>query len=105
LIGSFSEVELSMVFDTPQKIGAYTFTSGGDAQERDPNEWTLYGSSDGQDWIQIDTRSNEAFADRTQTRRFNIDLPESYTHFRLHITGNVGSDLFQLAEWRMIRIP
>lgn len=105
LIGSFSEVELSMVFDTPQKIGAYTFTSGGDAQERDPNEWALYGSTDGQDWIPIDSRSNEVFADRTQTRRFNIDLPESYTHFRLHITGNVGSDLFQLAEWRMIRIP
>src|SRR5690606_7045167 len=105
LLRSFTDVELSLIFDAPQKIGAYTFTSGGDDQRRDPNEWTIYGSNDGQDWKVVDSRANEEFPDRTQTRRFNIDIPEAYTHYRLHITGNVGSELFQLAEWRMIRIP
>lgn len=105
LLGGFSELECLLVYDSPQKIGAYTFTSANDAKERDPNEWTLYGSHDGENWEAIDIRTGEEFNERKQTRRFDIEFPSAYTHFKLHLTGTWDSSAFQMAEWRMIRIP
>lgn len=105
LLGGFSELECVLVYDTAQKIGAYTFTSGNDAKERDPSVWTLYGSNDGVTWEVVDVRSGEEFNERRQTRRFNVEFPTAYTHFKLHLTGTWDSSAFQMAEWRMIRIP
>lgn len=105
LLGGFSELECLLVYDTEQKIGAYTFTSASDAKERDPSEWTLYGSNDGNTWEVVDVRSGEEFHDRKETRRFNVEFPTAYTHFKLHLTGTWDSGTFQMAEWRMIRIP
>lgn len=105
LLGGFSELECLLIYDSPQKIGAYTFTSANDAKERDPSEWTLYGSNDGETWEAIDSRAEEEFAERKETRRFNIELPQAYSHFKLHLTSTWSSGTFQMAEWRMIRIP
>jgi hypothetical protein len=94
-----------LVFPEPQKIGAYTLTSGNDAQQRDPNEWELQASNDGVNWTTIDSRRNETFANRLMTRRFNIAYPVAYTHYRLNITSIVGgTNLFQITEWRMIKV-
>lgn len=100
------DLECTMVFPEPQKIGAYTMTSANDANSRDPNEWHLEASNDGINWTRIDSRSGEVFAARLMTRRFDIEFPAAYTHYRLHITSIVGgTNLFQLSEWRLIRIP
>ncbi len=106
LVSSFvGDLQAKLVFSTPQKIGSYTLTSGNDASDRDPNAWHLEASNDGVNWITIDSRSAQVFGSRNLTRRFDIDLPKAYTHYRLNITSNVGSSLFQASEWRMIRIP
>lgn len=105
LLGDFVELEVKLVYTEPQKIGAYTFTSGNDAQERDPAEWVLYGSDDGTTWDALDTRRTEVFNNRTETKRFNIEFPKAYKQFKLHIERTRSSSLFQMAEWRMVRIP
>jgi hypothetical protein len=103
---SFSgDLQMTLTFETPQNIGAYTFTSANDADTRDPKDWFLEGSMDGVTWVTIDERKDEKFSTRFQTRRFEISQPVAYTHYRLNITNNNGSSLYQQAEWRMIRVP
>ncbi|WP_448137144.1 discoidin domain-containing protein [Sphingobacterium siyangense] len=96
------DLKCTLTFTRTLKIGAYTLTSGNDAIERDPKSWFLEGSLDGINWVTIDTRVNESFPNRIQTRRFNIQKPGNYKFYRLNITENVGSSLFQCSEWRMI---
>lgn len=106
LQGDFvGDLWMQLIFDEPQLIGAYTFTSGNDAPTRDPKSWNLEASNDGENWVTIDERSEETFGTRLETRRFEIATPVAYTHFRLNITENGGSNLFQMTEWRMIRVP
>jgi hypothetical protein len=85
-------------------IGAYTLTSANDTPTRDPKTWKLTGSNDGTNYTDIDTRTNEAFADRNMTRRFEVaGTPASYLYYRLVIVQNNGSPNFQMAEIRMIK--
>ncbi|MGW1892799.1 GH92 family glycosyl hydrolase [Streptomyces sp. NPDC002004] len=85
--------------DAPTKVAAYALTSANDHDERDPRDWTLQGSSDGKDWKTLDTRSGVTFAQRFQTRTYDIATPVAYQHFRLDITGNHGAgDATQLAD-------
>ncbi len=99
------DLECTLVFAQPQKIGAYTLTSANDADSRDPKDWVLQGSNDGIVWTTIDSRSGEMFSARKLTRRFNVQFPTSYLRYRLNITAiKGGTNLFQLAEWRMIKV-
>ena len=91
-------------FTSPVAVGAYTFTSANDASGRDPKTWTLNGSNDGTAWTPIDSRANELFAARAQTNRYEIaGIPQAYTYYRVFLTANNGSTLFQMAEWRLIK--
>ncbi|WP_051960113.1 DUF1735 domain-containing protein [Sphingobacterium sp. ML3W] len=103
LMGSFAgDLQCQLTFPRDVKIGSYTITSGNDAIERDPKSWDLQASVDGENWVTIDSRSEESFPTRILTRRFNIQKVGIYKYYRLDITENVGSDLFQCSEWRMI---
>ncbi|WP_327400661.1 GH92 family glycosyl hydrolase [Streptomyces sp. NBC_01288] len=85
--------------DKPAKILTYALTSANDFAERDPRDWTLSGSTDGKDWKTLDTRSGETFADRFQTKSYDLAEPAEYQHFRLDITKNNGaSGILQLAD-------
>lgn len=91
-------------FPTPIVVGAYTFTSANDAATRDPKNWTLKGSNDGTNWTVIDTRVDESFVSRFQTKRYEIaGTPAAYAQYRIYVAANGGSSLFQMAEWRLIR--
>ncbi|MER6419676.1 GH92 family glycosyl hydrolase [Streptomyces sp. NPDC001137] len=85
--------------DKPIKLVTYALTSANDFAERDPKDWTLQGSTDGKDWKTVDSRSGESFAERFQTRSYNLAEPAEYQHFRLEITKNNGADdILQLAD-------
>ncbi|MFJ6738221.1 GH92 family glycosyl hydrolase [Streptomyces sp. NPDC091279] len=85
--------------DRPVKLAAYALTSADDAAERDPADWTLKGSADGTAWTTLDTRTGESFAERLQTRTFDLAAPAEYRHFRLDITRNNGAKgIVQLAD-------
>ena len=85
--------------DKPVRIAKYALTSANDYAERDPRDWTLKGSTDGKDWKTLDTRSGETFAERFQTKTYDLAEPAEYQHFRLEVSGNNGADgILQLAE-------
>ncbi|MDT9695131.1 GH92 family glycosyl hydrolase [Streptomyces sp. P17] len=85
--------------DKPVKVAKYALTSANDFAERDPRDWILKGSTDGTDWTTLDTRSGETFAERFQTKTYDIAEPAEYQHFRLEVTRNNGaSGILQLAD-------
>lgn len=106
-----------LIFDYPDKIplniqqelpreeivNSYTLTSGNDAPDRDPKNWTLYGSNNEVDWNPLDTRTDQVFIDRNQTVSYNITSDTSYKYYALAITANNGGGLFQLSEWRLFK--
>ncbi|MEV1051185.1 GH92 family glycosyl hydrolase [Streptomyces sp. NPDC049887] len=87
--------------DSPVRVVTYALTSANDFDERDPRDWTLKGSENGEDWTVLDTREGQTFEKRFQTKTYGI-APEkagSYAHYRLEITRNNGaSGIVQLAD-------
>ncbi|QEC54002.1 F5/8 type C domain-containing protein [Anseongella ginsenosidimutans] len=100
-----NDLWMKLEYAEPVIVRAYTLTSANDADTRDPKDWKLQGSNDGTTWTQLDSRSGETFSERFQTRRFDFDNSTAYKYYRIDITANNGSSLFQLAEWRLIRVP
>ncbi|OKL41857.1 T9SS type A sorting domain-containing protein [Pontibacter flavimaris] len=85
-------------------VTSYTITSGRDQEERDPKDWNLKGSNDGKTWTTLDTRSNEDFPTRKQTRTFSIaDNTQSFVYYRLNITMNGNNNNTQFAEWELFQ--
>jgi predicted alpha-1,2-mannosidase len=89
-------------FAEPVTLAAYALTSGNDVPGRDPADWTLQGSADGETWTTVDQRTGESFAERGEHRVFELDEPApgpGYQHYRLNITANAGASILQLADW------
>ncbi|MEU9559381.1 GH92 family glycosyl hydrolase [Streptomyces fumanus] len=85
--------------DAPAGVTRYALTSANDHAERDPVDWTLKGSADGEDWTTVDTRSGQSFAERFQTRTYDLAEKAEFRHFRLEFTRNAGAgDALQLAD-------
>jgi PKD repeat protein len=82
-------------------VTGYALTSANDFVGRDPKDWTLQGSADGQAWTDLDRRTGQTFPERFQTRRFDIATPASFKYYRLNITANSGEPLIQLADLRL----
>ncbi|MFD2795108.1 GH92 family glycosyl hydrolase [Promicromonospora vindobonensis] len=84
----------------PTAVTAYSLTSANDFADRDPQAWTLQGSTDGETWETLDERSGETFSERFQRRVYELDAATTaYAYYRLDITRNNGSDGTQLADW------
>ncbi len=85
-------------------VKSYTITSANDAPERDPLNWTLQGSSDGNSWTTLDSRSNEDFPNRFQKRIFTFNNTTAYAYYRLNLSNNSGT-ILQLAEIELFGDP
>lgn len=94
-----------VLYPEPTLAGAYTFTSGDDASERDPKDWNLEASLDGTEWTTLDTRTGESFSERFQTKRYEFSSTIPYRYYRVNVTANHGGGAFQMIEWRLIRTP
>ncbi len=86
----------------PVVVNRYALTSANDFAGRDPRNWTLQGSHNGTTWTDLDTRSNETFPQRFQTKQYTFTNTTAYEHYRLNITANSGEPLLQLAELWLI---
>ncbi|SFP03335.1 F5/8 type C domain-containing protein [Amycolatopsis arida] len=82
----------------PTVVNRYALSSANDAPGRDPKDWTLRGSADGQSWTDLDRRTGETFPDRFQTKEYAFDNTQPYKFYRLDVTANAGDPLTQLAE-------
>lgn len=90
--------ELDFTLERPAAVAAYRLTSANDAPERDPQDWELQGSHDGDHWTTVDSRTGERFRQRHETKEYSVASPASYAHYRLNITCNHGSDQTQLSR-------
>ncbi|SJM52652.1 GH92 family glycosyl hydrolase [Microbacterium sp. JB110] len=91
----------------PQPLGAYTLTSGNDAPDRDPRDFRVLGSNDGENWTQIDSRAGEeAFSERGETRTYTPTAPsDSYTFYRLDVSAVQSGGILQLAGFEPLADP
>lgn len=85
----------------PSIVTRYTLVSGNDAKERDPKDWTLYGSNNGEDWTVLDVRTDITFINRKEIQTYEFDNNELFQYYKLDITRNNGAGIFQLTEWTL----
>jgi len=94
---------IQYAFDTGKKrITAYAITTANDHPERDPKDWTLQGTNDGETWDVVDRRPGEKFSDRFQRRRFEVTKPGDYAVYKLDVTKNHGENTSQLSELELL---
>src|SRR5699024_4573475 len=82
----------------PVAVNKYALTSANDFPGRDPQDWTLYGSKDGDNWKNLDKQGDVDFKERHQREISKFDNDQKYSYYRLDITKNAGDDETQLAE-------
>ncbi|MBL8159269.1 discoidin domain-containing protein [Candidatus Saccharibacteria bacterium] len=80
---------------------SYSLTSANDSPGRDPRSWTLQASNDRVSWTTLDTRTNETFSGRYETKNYTFSNTRRYKHFRLNVTQNNGEAMSQVAEIRI----
>lgn len=79
----------------------YHFVSANDEPKRDPKNWVVYGSNDKQEWVEIDSRANEAFTGRAELKEYELEgEQEAYQYFKFDLehggTDSYGADITQL---------
>ncbi|MBD3002974.1 discoidin domain-containing protein [Streptomyces sp. 5-10] len=100
-LGHGDRAWLEFTLRRPVAVGHYVLTSANDVPGRDPKDWTLKGSNDGEHWVDLDSRVEESFAHRHQPRGFTFAATTDYRHYRLEITRNAGEDQIQLSQVRL----
>jgi PKD repeat protein len=97
-------------FIEPVLVQAYTITSGDDAPDRDPVDWTLEASNDGTTWQVLSNivgfkwpiNSSTKAAARNSTAIFHITSNDvAYSYYRINITKTNGAGALQVSEWTL----
>ena len=85
----------------PVVIDRYSITNAFDDITRNPKSWDLQGSNDGVNWETLDSRNDQSFMVRLNTVEYPVTTDKSYTHYRLNVRDNNGSNETQLAKWQL----
>ena len=81
-----------------KSVASYALTSANDIPARDPQDWVLAGSNDGQTWTELDRRKlDQPFESRQQTKSFPLAQPAAYRWYRFSFVPQ-GASHFQVAE-------
>lgn len=96
---------VTLEFEEEKVVNFYQLTSGNDAPDRDPRDWEIQGSNDGENWEVLDERVDQTFSSRNLTREFYFENDQAYTFYRFNVVNNNGGGLFQMSEWRLLAIP
>jgi len=99
LLGDFNGAWMQVELNTPTAANAYTLTSANDEVGRDPIDWNLQASHDGQNWVTLDAKSGEEFTSRFQQRVFWINNTTAYKFYRLNVHRARSGNTFQMADW------
>lgn len=101
LVKGQSDLWIQYAANAIYTLSSYSITSAADAPERDPKDWTLYGSVDGINWVQVDRQLNQKFLYRNITHTYPCSVNARYRYFKLHINATNGATMTQLAEWQL----
>ncbi|TDC33596.1 ATP-binding protein [Micromonospora sp. 15K316] len=85
----------------PAVVARYALISANDAPGRDPKDFVLQGSNDGDTWTDLDKRTGEKFDGRYSAKIYNTTNKTAYGYYRLNVTANSGDGLVQLADWNI----
>ncbi len=84
-------------------INTYAITAGGDSgkyPQRDFKSWTFEGLDENEEWVVLDSRSNQAFAQDSVKKYYQItDNTTAYASYRLVVTATQGAlTIYQVAD-------
>jgi alpha-L-fucosidase 2 len=97
--GPGSRVRWQVELPAPVAVASYRLTSADDVPQRDPQEWTLSGSTDGTTWTTLDRRTLEApFENRFQTKEFTCADTAACRFYRFDFVPKAGVSHFQVSE-------
>ena len=85
-------------------INAYSITASKNEVTRDPADWILEGSNNGETWTLLDSRSNETFSHRYATQFYFVESVEPYQQYRLTINATNGGNQLQIGEFQLLNI-
>lgn len=92
-------IHVEFAFEQAQTLDRYAMVSANDSPERDPKNWTFFGSLDGENWIEIDSQTDQSFEKRFEKKEIMIANPAPYQYYKIEITANHGNDkLTQFAD-------
>ena len=92
-------VHVEFAFEEAKTLDRYAMVSANDSPERDPKNWTFYGSTDGNEWVVIDQQSDQAFSTRFEKKEYAIATPTAYQYYKIEVTANQGNNqLTQFAD-------
>ena len=86
-------------------VNTYTLTSANDFPERDPKDWVMEASLDGENWQILDTQKQMNWQYRYQTKVFALKNQQPFRYYRLRVTANHGAAATQLGEMELIFLP
>lgn len=81
-------------------LQAYAITSAADSSTysgRDPKAWKFYGSTDGETWEELDSRSGQGFGTDGTTLLYTFDNTTAYTYYKYSVTANRGETIVQFS--------
>ncbi len=79
---------ISYQWSKPQVINQYSITFPNETMKRQaPKDWELQGW-DGENWITVDSRSNQTKWGKEETRTYNVATPKSFKKYRLNFTDD-----------------
>jgi PKD repeat protein/type 1 glutamine amidotransferase len=93
---------ITLKLKAPAVASAYAIGSANDSEDRDPQDWTIEGSTDGTTWVTLDSRTGQDFPQRFQMRTFDIaNNTTAYQWYRMNITRNSGAAELQQSEFQI----
>ena len=102
LTGDSFPITINYRLDKPRKIKDYSLSSANDYPERDPVDWALEGSNDGEKWINLHSVKGEKFTERFQKKTYGINNNSEFVLYRLVVSKKVShnkDDLLQIADF------
>ncbi len=86
---------IAVGFDSSYVLSHFTITSGNDQGKRDPDQWKIQGSNDGDTWTDIYEYNNNGtspFSARNQVIKYtgggeDFETPDAFSYFRYYVTS------------------
>ena len=80
-------VSVELTYDEPITFKGYKLTASSlrDTEDNAPKSWTLYGSDDGETYVEIDSRSGEEFYSLGASEIFELESEVTYKYLKFEV--------------------
>ncbi len=98
---------VSVELEKAVAVNRYKIGSANDWDDRDPKNWTVYGSTDGETWVVLDEKTNQGkFGVRSSLYTYDMENTTAYKFYKFAVsecqsTDPFGLDIVQLSEWQL----